>query len=228
VYIKTIRFDALPLWREYHRAIGSRVVATNGCFDVLHRGHVDYLQRARELGDVLIVGLNSDESANNLKKFYPVNSQEDRAFVLAGLQCVTFVVIFDDITARKFLDAAQPTFWAKGGDYTEATLDQEELAIVKRHGGQVSIMPLVTGYSTGRTLRKMEKANAANTLTYPEETQVLPGGVSRRDEAPATGDGDRALEDSGEDAGAVLRAPESLSECGFSKGAALPRPADRT
>jgi glycerol-3-phosphate cytidylyltransferase len=232
VYTKTIRFDALPLWREYHRAIGSRVVATNGCFDVIHRGHVDYLQRARELGDVLIVGLNSDESANNLKKFYPINSQEDRAFVLAGLQAVTFVVIFDDVTARNFLEAAQPTVWAKGGDYTEATLDQEELAIVKKHGGQVAIMPLVNGYSTGRTLRKMEKANAANTLTYAEEAQtaeVLPGDVSRRDEAPATRDGGGELEDPGEDAGSVLRAPESLrAECGVSKGAGISRPADRT
>jgi rfaE bifunctional protein nucleotidyltransferase chain/domain len=232
VYTKTIRFDALPLWREYHRAIGSRVVATNGCFDVIHRGHVDYLQRARELGDVLIVGLNSDESANNLKKFYPVNSQEDRAFVLAGLQAVTFVVVFDEVTARSFLEAAQPTVWAKGGDYTEATLDQEELAIVKKHGGQVAIMPLVSGYSTGRTLRKMEKANAANTLTYAEEAQaaeVLPGDVSRRDEAPATGAGDSKLEDPGEDAGSVLRAPESLrAECSVPKGAGIPRTPDRT
>lgn len=218
MYTKTIRFDALPFWREYHRKMGLTVVATNGCFDVIHRGHVDYLQRARGLGDVLIVGLNSDESANNLKKFYPVNSQEDRAFVLAGLTCVTFVVIFDDVTARKFLENVQPDIWAKGGDYTVESLDQEELDIVRRNGGRAEIMPLVNGYSTGRTLRKMEKANAANTLNYSEEAEVLSGDVSRRDEAPAASAGGGELEEPGEDAGSVLRAPESLSERGLSKG----------
>ena len=88
----------------------------------------------------------------------PTNSLEDRAFIIAGLESVNFVVIFDDVTAKSFLEAVKPDVWVKGGDYTEATLNQEELAIVKNAGGRVAIMPLVQGYSTGRTLRKMEAA----------------------------------------------------------------------
>jgi rfaE bifunctional protein nucleotidyltransferase chain/domain len=211
VLTKIIRFDALPVWRNYQRLIGNRVVATNGCFDILHRGHVDNLTRARQFGDVLIVGLNSDESANDLKKFYPVNSQEDRAFVMAGLEAVSFVVIFDGVTANTFLDAVEPTTWVKGGDYTEATVNQEELAIVKKHGGSLAIVPLISGYSTGRTIRKMEKNPEYAQAQTPD---VLPGDVSRRDEAPAPGAGDRAEPEPGEDAGSILRASESLRpEC---------------
>lgn len=207
MYTKIIRFDALPTWRNYQRLIGNRVVATNGCFDILHRGHVDNLRRAREFGDVLIVGVNSDESANDLKKFYPVNSQEDRAFVLAGLESVTFVVIFDGVTATTFLDAVEPATWVKGGDYTEETVNQEELAVVKKHGGGLAIVPLVTGYSTGRTLRKMEKNPAYAQVEAPE---VLSSDLPRRDEASATDNGGGAVEGPSEDAGSILRARESL------------------
>lgn len=223
-----IRFDALPKWREYQRLIGQRVVATNGCFDIIHRGHVDNLNKARAHGDILIVGLNSDESANRLKGFYPVNSQEDRAFVMAGLEAVTFVVIFDGVTARTFLDAAEPTTWVKGGDYSEATVDQEELAVVKKHGGALAIVPLVTGYSTGRTIRKMEK-NPDYAQVKAQAPEVLPGDVSRRDEAPAASAGGGPVQSSGEDAGSILRSPESLRpECRVPQSGAIPGVAGRT
>jgi rfaE bifunctional protein nucleotidyltransferase chain/domain len=228
MYTKMIRFDALPKWREYQRLIGQRVVATNGCFDIIHRGHVDNLIRARELGDVLIVGLNSDESANDLKKFYPVNSQEDRAFVMAGLQAVSFVVIFDGVTATNFLDAVEPTTWVKGGDYSEATVNKEELAAVKKHGGSLAIVPLVSGYSTGRTIRKMEK-NPDYAQVKAQTAEVLPSDVSRRNEAPAPGVGGGPVQPSGEDAGSILRAPESLRpECRVPQGGAVPGVAGRT
>lgn len=197
------------MWREYHRLMGKTIVATNGCFDILHRGHVDYLNRASQRCEVLIVGLNSDESATKLKGFSPVNSQEDRAFVMAGLQAVSFVVIFDGVTANAFLDSARPNVWVKGGDYSVATLDGEEVETVKKHGGVIEIMPLVAGYSTGRTIRKME-ASPAYGKDKTQKTELLESGVPRRDEAPASDNSGGAVAEPGEDAGSILRSQSSL------------------
>jgi rfaE bifunctional protein nucleotidyltransferase chain/domain len=212
MYTKVIRFESLALWREYNRQIGKRVVATNGCFDILHRGHITYLQKARALGDILIVGINSDRSVQELKgEGRPINVQEDRAAVVAALESVDQVVIFDELRADKFLAAVQPDVWVKGGDYTIESLDQTEVATVKEGGGDVAILPIVAGRSTTRCLRLIEEAGA-------ETAEVLEGDFSRRDEAPAADHGGGDNEGGGEEAGSILRARSSLHERGVPKG----------
>ncbi|MCI0413424.1 adenylyltransferase/cytidyltransferase family protein [bacterium] len=116
----------------------SRVVFANGCFDVLHVGHVRYLQEARALGDLLIVGLNSDDSVHRLKgEGRPVLNQDARAELLGAMQCVDYVVIFDDDTVDRLLVELRPHFHCKGGDYTPETVPEKET--VKRYGGSTSI-----------------------------------------------------------------------------------------
>ncbi|MFZ4482854.1 MAG: adenylyltransferase/cytidyltransferase family protein [Chthoniobacterales bacterium] len=135
---------------------GRRLVVTNGCFDLLHAGHVRYLQQARALGDALAVGLNGDHSVRELKgPERPVNSQDDRAEVLAALGCVDFVSIFEGKRATTFLRAVRPHLYAKGGDYTPDSLDPEERAVLAEAGSEVRILPLVPGRSTSAVLEKM-------------------------------------------------------------------------
>jgi len=123
-----------------HRARGRRLVLTNGCFDGLHRGHVAFLERARALGDVLVVGLNSDTSVRGLLGAgRPTHPLEDRAAVLAGLSCVDHVVAFDEPTADQLLDVVRPDVYAKGGDYTAAMLP--EAPRVASYGGELAILP---------------------------------------------------------------------------------------
>ncbi len=129
------------------RAAGQRVVFTNGCFDILHAGHVRYLAAARALGDVLILGLNSDASVRRLKgETRPVNSEADRAEVVRALASVDYVVIFGEDTAEELIAKVQPAVYAKGGDYTLETLP--EARIVESYGGEVAFIPLVEGKST--------------------------------------------------------------------------------
>ena len=129
------------------RAAGQRVVFTNGCFDILHAGHVRYLAAARALGDVLILGLNSDASVRRLKgETRPVNSEADRAEVVGALASVDYVVIFGEDTAEELIAKGQPAVYAKGGDYTLETLP--EARIVESYGGEVAFIPLVEGKST--------------------------------------------------------------------------------
>jgi rfaE bifunctional protein nucleotidyltransferase chain/domain len=156
LYRKVIRLDALPIWREFTRLTQHRVVATNGCFDLLHRGHVEYLHRAKKLGSLLIVGVNSDEAVRLLKGLSrPINNQRDRAFVLTGLEAVDNVVIFDSTEATQFLDLAMPDVWVKAGDYTLETLNKDEVETVHRHKGRIEILPFVDGYSTTQTISKL-------------------------------------------------------------------------
>src|SRR2546430_3299048 len=113
------------------RSAGKKIVATNGCFDLLHVGHVRYLQAARALGDLLVVGLNGDRSVHELKGAgRPITTQSDRAEILAALACVELVTIFPEIRATKFLAAVRPTGYVKGGVYTSESLDEEERAIM--------------------------------------------------------------------------------------------------
>jgi len=152
---KIIEWRALPEWRARIRAEGKKLVVTNGCFDILHRGHVAYLAAAREQGDLLLVGLNSDASVRALKgPNRPLNSEEDRAIVLAALESVSAVCIFSDKSAATFLAAARPDVYVKGGDYTIDTLDQEERRLVERDGGRIVILPLVPGKSTTALLNR--------------------------------------------------------------------------
>jgi rfaE bifunctional protein nucleotidyltransferase chain/domain len=146
---KIIPWDQLPAWRASYRATGKKLVVTNGCFDLLHLGHVTYLESARHLGDALLVGINGDTAARQLKgEGRPVNSEADRAAVLAALASVDRVCIFKEPTAVAFLAAARPDVYVKGGDYTLDTLNQEERRTVESGGGKITIIPLVPGKST--------------------------------------------------------------------------------
>ena len=144
--------DLSPL-RDRLRQVGQKVVFTNGCFDLLHVGHVRYLAQARALGDVLIVGLNTDASTTRLKgPTRPVVPEAERAEVLCALRSVDYVVLFDDLTAERLVQTLQPDIYVKGGDYaTQPGAQGKELPearIVAQYGGQVAILPLVAGLST--------------------------------------------------------------------------------
>jgi len=142
--------------RDAMEAVGQRLVFTNGCFDLLHAGHVRYLRQARGLGEALAVGLNSDRSVRELKgEGRPVNAEEDRAEVLAALGCVDYVVIFDGKRATDVLSTVRPHLYAKGGDYTADSLDPEERAALEKAGTEIRILPLVPGRSTTSTLGRI-------------------------------------------------------------------------
>ncbi len=135
---------------------GGRLVLTNGCFDLLHVGHVRCLQQARGLGDRLAVALNGDESVRSLKgPGRPINCAADRAEVLAALECVDFVTIFPAIRATEVIFATRPAIYVKGGDYTAESLDAEERAALDEVGAKIEILPLVPGKSTARIVERM-------------------------------------------------------------------------
>ncbi len=155
---KIIAWDALAAWRQSLRAAGKKLVVTNGCFDILHLGHVTYLENARNFGDALLIGVNSDAAVHGLKGAgRPVNSETDRAAVLAALESVSGVCLFTDVRATKFLALAQPDIYVKGGDYTPETLDQDERRAVESAGGSIKIVPFVPGKSTTSLLEKISK-----------------------------------------------------------------------
>lgn len=155
---KIIPWDQLPSWRAAQRRSGNKLVVTNGCFDILHPGHVTYLETARSFGDVLLVGLNSDASVRQLKgPGRPVNEEWDRATVLAALESVSAVCLFSDKAAIRFLAAAQPDIYVKGGDYTLETINQDERRVVEQSGGKIHILPIVPGKSTTALLAKLAK-----------------------------------------------------------------------
>jgi rfaE bifunctional protein nucleotidyltransferase chain/domain len=139
---------------RHRRPRHSTVVFTNGCFDILHRGHVEYLYAARTLGDRLIVALNTDASVRRLKgEGRPVVRGDDRAYVLAGLACVDVVTFFDDDTPAALIAALLPDVLVKGGDYTRDTVVGRD--VVEAHGGRVALLPFVTGRSTTAILERM-------------------------------------------------------------------------
>lgn len=155
---KLITWDELPRWRENLRQRGQKLVVTNGCFDLLHLGHVTYLECARNLGAALLIGLNSDDAVRQLKgDSRPVNSESDRAAVLAALESVSGVCIFQEKRATRFLGHAQPDIYVKGGDYTLETIKQEERRVVEAVGGKVVILPFVPGKSTTAILAKIAR-----------------------------------------------------------------------
>ena len=153
---KILTLDQLRAESRRLRAEGKRVAATNGCFDILHVGHVRYLAAAQKLGDVLVVGLNGDDSVCQLKgQGRPLNRERDRAEVLAALESVDYVTIFPEKRATNFLRAAQPSVYAKGGDYTTDTLDPEERAVLDDSGTRIEIIPFEKGYSTSELLTRI-------------------------------------------------------------------------
>jgi D-beta-D-heptose 7-phosphate kinase/D-beta-D-heptose 1-phosphate adenosyltransferase len=132
-----------------------KIVTTNGCFDILHVGHIQILNQAKALGDVLIVGLNSDESVRKIKgSARPINNQADRAQLLANLIAVDYVFIFNEDTPVEFVKIAKPTIHAKGQDYTDKAL--AEAPIVESLGGRVELLPLVQSKSTTGLIEKIK------------------------------------------------------------------------
>ena len=155
---KILDIDELAERARQLRATGEKLVATNGCFDLLHVGHVRYLHAARALGDILAVGLNGDQSVRELKGIgRPVNNESDRAEVLAALERVDFVTIFSGKRATRFIEAARPSIYVKGGDYSSDTLNAEEQALLREIGAEVRILPFVRGYSTSELLEQLRQ-----------------------------------------------------------------------
>ncbi|MCS7063693.1 MAG: adenylyltransferase/cytidyltransferase family protein [Methylacidiphilales bacterium] len=153
---RVVPLDEVGVYRAKLRAEGKKVVGTNGCFDILHYGHVCYLERARAYGDFLWVGINSDAAVRALKgDGRPINTAEDRAGVLGALRFVDAVTIFDHVRATVFLEALQPDVYVKGGDYTEESLDPEELKVLRGCGARIVIEPFVAGRSTTRIIERI-------------------------------------------------------------------------
>lgn len=151
----------LTTLRQQWRSENKTVIFTNGVFDLLHIGHLRYLQAARALGDVLVVGLNSDRSTRQIKgPKRPLTPQEDRAALLLALQPVDYVTIFDDPTAERLVELLQPDIYVKGGDYAMTSGSQEpktlpEATIARRYGGQVQLIPYVAGRSTTELIERI-------------------------------------------------------------------------
>lgn len=146
--------DIEALCAILHRA-GQRIVFTNGCFDILHAGHVEYLNKARYLGDCLVLGLNTDASVRGNKgPSRPINNELNRAKVAGALQAVDYVVLFGEKTAENLIAKVKPDVYVKGGDYTLATLP--EAKIVQSYGGRVEFIQMVAGCSTTNVIKKIQ------------------------------------------------------------------------
>lgn len=163
---------------QNYRAQGKQIVFTNGCFDLIHPGHVDYLNKARALGDVLVVGVNTDESVRRYKgPSRPINPLEHRLEVLAGLASVDHVIEFDEDTPVELIKLVQPDLYVKGGDYTEAQLP--EASVVRELGGDVQIIPFLTGYSTTAIVNKIKSEDRLK-LTGRRPTRATPPATETR------------------------------------------------
>jgi rfaE bifunctional protein nucleotidyltransferase chain/domain len=145
----------LALIRDGLEAVGRKLVFTNGVFDLLHVGHVRYLQEARKLGDELLVAVNGDASVRALKgPTRPINPERDRAEVLAALECVSYVTIFHEMRVTALVAGIRPQLYAKGGDYTLETLDPGERAALESAGSRIHLLPMVPGKSTTAIIEK--------------------------------------------------------------------------
>ena len=137
---------------------GKTIVATNGCFDILHVGHVRYLQKTKTFADYMVVLLNSDKSVRSIKgEGRPVNTEDDRAEILCALNCVDYVVLFDEDSPRELLDEIKPDVYTKGADYTMETLPEAD--IMRKNGTRVEFIDFVQGKSTTETIRKINKGD---------------------------------------------------------------------
>jgi len=152
---KILTRDQVPAVIAVWRGQGRKVVFTNGCFDLLHLGHVDYLEQARHLGDALVVGLNTDASVSGLKPGRPIQDEDARARILAALAFVDAVVLFGEPTPLELIELVQPDVLVKGDDYAISGIVGHESVL--NRGGQVCTVPLVPGYSTSRIVEKIMK-----------------------------------------------------------------------
>ncbi len=152
--------ELLVLRSRWHEA-GLRLVLTNGTFDLLHIGHVQYLQAARKLGDILVVGVNSDASARGYKgPGRPVVPQDERAEIVAALRCVDYTTIFDEPTATQLVQALQPDVYVKGGDYAPGGKPLPEAEAAQAYGGQVQILPFEPGHSVSGLIERMRETDS--------------------------------------------------------------------
>ena len=143
----------VELWKRR----GEKVVATNGCFDILHAGHVTFLEAAKRRGDKLVVGLNTDSSVKQLKgPSRPINSELDRARVMCALEAVDLVVLVPETDMCQFLEIVQPDLWVKAGDYTIHTLNQEEVRVARSNGAAIEILPFLDGHSTTKVIQHIQ------------------------------------------------------------------------
>lgn len=155
---KIISFDNIQKqvlkWREENK----KIVFTNGCFDIIHRGHVDYLSKAKDLGDILIIGLNSDQSVRNIKgNTRPIQDENSRAIILASMQFVDAIVFFSEPTPYTLIKEIQPDILVKGADYKKEDIIGYD--IVSQRGGTVETIEFIEGYSTSNIERKIKNAN---------------------------------------------------------------------
>ncbi len=147
-------------YREVYRREGKKVVWTNGCFDLLHAGHLQSLRMAKEFGDILIVGLNADVSVKSLKApDRPFVNENDRAALVSGLEAVDHVLIFADKRCDRLLEAVKPDIYVKGEDYNLETLDQDERRAVEGNGGEIRFIPFVKGLSTSNLVKKIRRSD---------------------------------------------------------------------
>ncbi|TVL79906.1 D-glycero-beta-D-manno-heptose 1-phosphate adenylyltransferase [Brachyspira hyodysenteriae] len=147
---KLIERNNLDTVLNKYREENKKIVFTNGCFDILHRGHVEYLQKARELGDLLILGLNSDDSVKRLKgNDRPINNEIDRAIVLAALECINYISIFNEDTPLELIKIVKPDILVKGGDY------KIEDVVGREYSKETVLIDFVDGYSTTNIIKKL-------------------------------------------------------------------------
>lgn len=139
------------------RAEGKRIVMTNGCYDLLHPGHIVHLQQARDLGDALFVAMNSDRSVRELKgPNRPVYNETQRALALSALACVDVVLVFDALSPLQVMAALSPEVYVKGGDYTLDTINQEERALLESMGAEIHLLPMVEDFSTTGLIARLQ------------------------------------------------------------------------
>lgn len=172
---KIIPYEQLSPWREEVRRSGRRLVVTNGVFDLMHRGHAEYLSQAAALGDLLLVLVNDDASVTALKgPTRPLVPQEDRAAMLAALQCVGAVCVFPGPQATEALRRCAPDVYVKGGDYTPETLNRDEFQALQACGSQIRILPLVPGCSTSAIVKKIREEGASSGEGASLDARLLP------------------------------------------------------
>lgn len=151
--------EAAIAWREVQRAAGRRVVLTNGVFDLLHTGHLYYLQQARRLGDCLLIALNGDASVRALKgPTRPVQTEEQRAYALAALACVDAIVLFHEPRLTREIQALRPDVYCKAGDYTREKLDAGERTALDEAGADIRFLPFLPGFSTTNLIARIKSA----------------------------------------------------------------------
>jgi len=154
---KLISLDKFLQIRNEFKKAGKKIAWTNGCFDFMHAGHVDYLERAKNYG-VLVVGLNNDQSVKRYKgDMRPICNEMFRTQVLNALTCVDYIIIFKDKTPIKLIEKIKPDYYIKGGDYTIDTIDQDERRVVESYGGEIVLLPEVEGISTTSIIEKIKK-----------------------------------------------------------------------